>query len=104
MNMSLRRFHGWTGVGSEWDDEQRNLMRALAQFRADSCPGCAQPMSESTLPANEFAYSQPPPLRCHACTPQQVAQRGYREGDPEEKSGPHGAVYWPQPRRKEGGQ
>ena len=31
----------------EWDSEDRAIIQAIVDIRADSCPGCGEPLSES---------------------------------------------------------
>lgn len=52
----------------EWDEEQQGWMLALHQLEAEECSRCGGDLTETTDPANEFAYRVPPPARCHRCT------------------------------------
>ena len=56
-----------THAESEWDDDDRAVMRALWLIEADECPGCRGPLSETADPANEDAYTAAA-TRCHRCT------------------------------------
>jgi hypothetical protein len=49
---------------------------------ADTCPGCGQPLSESTDPDREGGYEVPLPTRCHACTALHTHQDKYAESKP----------------------
>ncbi|MFF2522230.1 hypothetical protein [Streptomyces liangshanensis] len=49
-----------------WLNEDREWAMALAEVEADRCPDCKEPWSESSDPANEFAY-RADLLRCHTC-------------------------------------
>lgn len=51
-------------------------------MEADTCPGCGQPLSESTDPDHEGGYEVPLPTRCHACTALHVHQDKYVESKP----------------------
>lgn len=53
---------------TDWDDESRDLAMALAIYEADQCPGCAQPLAETTKPENEGLYVAGAAIRCHYCT------------------------------------
>lgn len=55
-------------VEVEWDDEAREWALALAAYEADLCPGCRQPLAETTLAENEERYVALPAIRCHRCT------------------------------------
>lgn len=99
--VSWRRFCGWepqrvttyeydddgrliravTTTEAEWDDEQRDAVYALARFEAGLCPGCRQPIAETTAPEAEFAYKELETLRCFRCQATEVVQGTY-EGDP----------------------
>lgn len=52
----------------EWDDDERSWMLALAQVKADACPGCGGHLPETTALANDDGYVAGEPLRCHRCT------------------------------------
>jgi hypothetical protein len=60
------------GVPDWLEDDQRAALDLLA-YEAQLCPGCKQPMAETTDPANEFRYVAEPPIRCHRCTTTSVA-------------------------------
>lgn len=62
----------------EWDDEQQGWMIALGVYRAD-LHTCGHPLSETTDPANENAYTADLPTRCHACTALDVKQQEYKD-------------------------
>ena len=57
-----------TEVEPEWTDAERSWAIALMQVEADSCPGCGEPLSETTQPDAEDGYTVDAPTRCHACT------------------------------------
>lgn len=63
----------------EWDDDSRNLAMAFAVYESDLCPGCSQPMSETTLAENEGAFIPGPAIRCHWCTVSNMASEMYAE-------------------------
>ena len=56
----------------EWDDEQQELMIALAVYRSQLCPS-GHFLPESSAKANEGKYRSRN-LRCHACT---AASQGF---------------------------
>ena len=49
------------------------------ELDADTCGGCGQPLSESTLPGAEGGYEVPEPTRCHSCTPLHKVQEKYAD-------------------------
>lgn len=51
----------------EWTGEDRDLALALTVYEADACPGCGQPLSETTKPENEVRYVAGQAIRCHHC-------------------------------------
>jgi hypothetical protein len=97
--VSWRRFNGWeprsetvhsydeagrlirtvTTVEPEWDDDNRAWAQALLAYEADLCPGCRQPMSETTSADHEGRYVSRPAIRCHRCTASSQASELYRE-------------------------
>lgn len=79
----------------EWTEEDQAWAIALLQLEADTCPGCGQPLSQSTLPAAEGEYEVPAPTRCHCCTTLHVHQERYAEAKP-------GLMFEAQPRRSQG--
>jgi hypothetical protein len=59
----------------EWDQQSRDLIRALWEVEQDTCQGCGHPISEAWSPLADpgnfrgsHVYDVPPPTRCHACT------------------------------------
>lgn len=52
----------------EWLDEDRQAAFDLAAYEAELCPGCREPLAETTKPANEFLYRAELAGRCHRCT------------------------------------
>ena len=62
-----------------WLDEDRAWAMALHDLELDTCPGCGQPHSESTLPENEYGYTAVA-SRCHACSEIRRAQRKFLDG------------------------
>lgn len=98
--VSPRRFMGWepqvtyghvyeSGTGKlmrtvvttepEWDDETRSLAMAFAMYEADLCPGCNQPMSETTKAEHDGAYVAGQAVRCHFCTVNHMASDMYSD-------------------------
>jgi hypothetical protein len=57
-----------TTTEPEWDDEARDAAFALLLYEANLCPGCRQPLAETTKPEHEFAYRAGQAIRCHRCT------------------------------------
>lgn len=57
-----------TLVEPEWTDYDRALALALADFEAESCPGCGHPLAETTDPEAEYRWTPGPAIRCHRCT------------------------------------
>ena len=62
-----------------WSDEDREWALALLDVEADTCGGCGQPLSESYLPENEYAYTVTP-SRCHACAAMSRTSRQFLDG------------------------
>lgn len=52
----------------EWTERDLAEATALLALEAETCPGCGQPISESTHPDAEDGYEVDLPIRCHACT------------------------------------
>jgi hypothetical protein len=63
----------------EWDDEQRGLVFALQDYEAELCPGCRQPLEETTAAENEYRYTPGPAIRCHRCTATEQASKAYED-------------------------
>jgi hypothetical protein len=63
----------------EWLDSDRDLALALTVYEADACPGCGQPLSETTLPEREGRYKAGLAVRCHHCTASALGAEVYRE-------------------------
>jgi hypothetical protein len=53
---------------SEWTADDREAAMALLAYEADLCPGCRQPLAETTLAGNEERYVASVAARCHRCT------------------------------------
>lgn len=73
--MPLSVFRGQQAPGGRWTEHDRSLAVALTWHEAMLCPGCGQPVEESTSaeadPLNRggaWHYDVPDPHRCHACT------------------------------------
>lgn len=77
----------------EWLEEDVAWARAYLQEKADRCPVCGLPMSETTAMAGGQAvhsYKAPLPIRCHACTALHKAQDAHAK-----QSGAHDPnLYW----------
>lgn len=63
----------------EWDDEARGLALALAAYEAELCPGCRQPLAETTAPENEGRYVAAAPVLCHRCAASSMAGEAYQD-------------------------
>jgi hypothetical protein len=77
---------------SEWTEEDRAEVLALAEYRASLCPGgCGHPTSETTSREGEGPDYNAKSTTCRACAALLEAQRGADEGKP----GPdHAARLW----------
>lgn len=65
---------------AEWDDEQRAIMAALAEYRAGMCPcGCGHRMSDTTAAEGTVKFSVPTPNACLARLKLAEAQKKYAE-------------------------
>lgn len=67
--------------GDLWADTDTLLASALTLFEAGLCPGCHNPLVESTDPANDGAYEAPLPVRCHGCTAVERRAKKYAESE-----------------------
>ena len=84
----------------EWDDEQRALTLALAQFHAESCNGCGGWLHETAADDAEGKYVAEPPVRCWRCKAINAERAGYYE-EPDIYH-PDSYVIWPaRDKRKE---
>lgn len=70
-----------TTVEPEWDEDSRGLALALCEYEAGLCPGCRNPLAETTDPRHEDRYFTAEAVRCHRCTATDQASRRY-EGSP----------------------
>jgi hypothetical protein len=66
---------------SEWTRDDREAALALLAWEADLCPGCHQPMSETTNPENEFRYEAGRPVRCFRCLETEIAGEQWAKDD-----------------------
>lgn len=96
LGVSYKRFLGWEPVTHyvyedgrlvssqpepEWDETERAWMIALETYRRDElCPLCGRPKQICQDPEAEFAFSVPPPTRCHVTTTLRRAQKTYMDG------------------------
>ncbi|MDF5758620.1 hypothetical protein [Spongiactinospora sp. TRM90649] len=60
---------------AEWDDEQRAWAVALLDLEADTCDGCHQPLSETTLREAFEGYDVSDPAVCQGCKALLIEQR-----------------------------
>jgi hypothetical protein len=58
----------------EWTAADRDAAIALLAYEADLCPGCRQPLAETTLAENEERYVASVAARCHRCTAVAIVQ------------------------------
>ena len=91
----MRRFHGWepttftlgdsTWREPEFDAWERAVWRALADYEADRCPGCGQPLAESlwdaAVPAGQRPAWETGYYECRACELLEIAQNRIAERD-----------------------
>jgi hypothetical protein len=56
-----------------WTEEDRQYALALAQYEAECCPNCKEPLEETSKAENEFRYRAEVPIRCHRCTATEIA-------------------------------
>lgn len=65
--VSPSRFLGSRPETPEWTDQDRELALALDEYEAGLCPGCQQPLDETSDPEHSDAYRPQEPIRCHYC-------------------------------------
>lgn len=63
-------FLGRIRPGTDWLPEDTELALALEEYEAGLCPGCQQPLEETSKPEHSDAYRPEEPIRCHYCTAQ----------------------------------
>lgn len=63
----------------EWLEQDRQAALDLLGWESQLCPGCRQPVAETTDPVNEERYVVPHPLRCHRCTAIDQAHDRYQD-------------------------
>ena len=68
--VSPSRFLGSRPETPEWTEQDRKLALALEEYEAGLCPGCQNPLDETSNPDHQDAYRPEPPIRCHYCTTQ----------------------------------
>lgn len=61
-------------TGPAWTDDDRQAAFSLHGYESGLCPGCRNPLSQTSIPENEFRYRAEPPLRCHYCTAAGIGQ------------------------------
>lgn len=54
----------------EYDATDRQLFLALDEWESALCPGCNQPLAETTDGAHEFDWTHGERMRCYACQAQ----------------------------------
>lgn len=81
---------------TEWDDEQRDFMLALAELEANECPGCGGWLPETTSPdadrnnrTGSHYYGVGAPTRCHRCTALSMARTKHTEAAKKAGGGQH---------------
>lgn len=58
-----------------WTTEDMEMVAALAAFEAGLCPGCGDPIAETTDPKNEERYDVLDWVLCHKCVARELAAR-----------------------------
>lgn len=88
--MPLSVLRGLRSPAQRWTQHDSSLAVALTLHEATLCPGCGQPLSESTSPDADlgnrhgaYHYEASLPIRCHACTAVDAAAEPYRGEDVE---------------------
>ena len=73
-------FLGERREGSAWTAQDTAYARALADFEASLCPGCAHDLAETTNPANEGRYEVDPAqtVICHRCAGRASAAKQFK--------------------------
>lgn len=66
-------------VFRSWFPDDQAAALALDDWEADLCPGCRQPLAETTKPENEDAYRAGDAIRCHHCTASAQASERYAD-------------------------
>lgn len=64
----------------EWTEQDRAEAIALLKVEADTCPGCGEPLSESTHRKAAGGYDVDGPDRCHACAALNAEQDKHKDG------------------------
>lgn len=92
MGISYKRWMGWTPTPDdpvEWDETEREWMRALADYEASLCPLCGLPRSVCQSPEAELRLKSDVHI-CWATAHMQIAADNWRKGN--EKSPYSGAL------------
>lgn len=63
-----------------WTEQDRAEMLALSVYRAELCPGCGQPLAESTAHYEVGPEYETHRTTCRACAALLEAQRGSADG------------------------
>lgn len=63
-----------------WLPADRRWALALLEVEADTCPGCGQPLSQSTDRENEGAYDATF-LACHGCRAAAMRTTAHQDGN-----------------------
>lgn len=86
MSLSVQR--GWAAPSDRWSDHDVVLSSALTLYEAGLCPGCSQPLVESTDPAHDphdpagtGRYVVADPVRCYACSAIDAKARLYEKAE-----------------------
>lgn len=77
-------------VEAEWDDEQRAMMRALAELEGQSCSGCGGWLPHTTDIGMDGGFVAEHPLRCHKCEAIAVRRAAVKD-----KPHPEALTVWP---------
>ena len=65
--------------GPPWTHDDRAAALSLLVWERGLCPGCRQPMAETTNPDNETRYRAEVPLRCHYCVASEIGMDRYQD-------------------------
>jgi hypothetical protein len=70
-------------TASPWTEQDRWAAMQLADYEAALCPGCRQPLAETSNNEHEYQYKVGTAIRCHRCTAAAVASEQHDQPHPE---------------------